>query len=396
MESILYQQDKQYILNTYNKIPIDIKNGEGSYLIDVNRNRYLDMYSGIAVNSLGHKNNEILSNVIKQAEKYIHLSNYFPMESAVKLAKMLVENTFSNKVFFTNSGTEANEAAIKICRKFGRNIDEKKTKILSADNSFHGRTMGSLALTAKKRYQDDFRPLMPNVGHFEYNNLEDLESKIDDDVCAVFLEVIQGEGGIVEATNEFLTKVKELSEKHNFLIVIDEIQTGISRTGKFLATEYFDIEPDLLTLAKSLGGGLPLGAVLVGEKAENILIPGDHGTTFGPNPVSCAAGIAVLNNALNEVILYETRDKGNYIVNKLKKLQSEYPQIIKEVRGKGLMIGVEVGEYANEIKEKAFEKKLLLNVTAGSVIRLLPSLIIRYEEICEFEEIFKSILEEIS
>lgn len=395
MSGTLYEQDKKYILNTYNKLNIEIDRGEGTYLIDKDGNRYLDMFSGIAVNSFGHNNKKILEKIMNQAGKYIHLSNYFPMEPAVKLAKTLVENTFANQVFFTNSGTEANEAVIKIARKFGNNISENKTKILTAYNSFHGRTMGSLSLTGQEKYQKGFEPLMPDVEYFEYNNIKDFESKVDENVCAVFLEIIQGEGGIVTANPEFLEKIEMLSSKYNFLLVIDEIQTGIARTGKFLAVENYNIKPHIVTLAKSLGGGLPIGAVLVSKKAENVLSLGEHGTTFAPNPVSCAAGLEVLNNALCEVFLYEIKDKSKYLITKLKELQKKYPSIIEEIRGVGLMLGIDVGEYAGIIKEKSFENKLLLNVTAGTIIRLLPVLTITYEEICQFIKMLESILEEI-
>jgi len=277
-----YENDQKYVMNTYNKTPIEIIDGEGVYVTDIQGHRYLDMFGGIAVNVLGHKNKKILDAVNCQASRYIHLSNYFASEPTVQLAKLLVENTFAEKVFFTNSGTEANEAAIKIGRKYGRSISPDKTKILSADNSFHGRTCGSLAITGQKKYQEPFEPLLPNVYNFEFNNIESFKQVVDDQVCAVFIEAIQGEGGIVEVEETFMQEVKALSIQHDFLLIVDEIQAGIGRTGKFLSYENYGVMPDIVTLAKALGGGFPIGAVLAGEKAAAVLKPGDHGTTFGP------------------------------------------------------------------------------------------------------------------
>lgn len=390
-----YENDKKYIMNTYNKTPIEIVSGEGVYVIDQKGDKYLDMFSGIAVNVLGHKNKKILDAVYSQANSYIHLSNYFASEPTVNLAKLLVENTFAEKVFFTNSGTEANEAAIKIGRKYGRMKSKEKTKILSANNSFHGRTCGSLAITGQKKYQESFEPLLPNVFSFEFNDIESFKSVVDDNVCAVFLEAIQGEGGIVEIDKDFIKEVKELSVKHDFLLVIDEIQAGIGRTGKFLSYENYGIMPDIVTLAKALGGGFPIGAVLTGESCSKVLEPGDHGTTFGPNPVVSAVGCVVLNEVLNETFLSEVNDKGNYIKNKIGTLKETYPDIIKEIRGIGLMLGVNIGGYGTKIKDIAFEKKLLVNITAGDILRIVPALNITYEEINQFISIFEEILSEI-
>lgn len=389
------ENDNKYIINTYNRTPIEIIDGDGVYLTDINGKKYLDMFSGIAVNSFGHKNKEVLEAVINQANKYIHLSNYFTTEPAVKLAKLLVDNTFAEKIFYANSGTESNEAAIKIARKYGRLISPSKTKILSAVNSFHGRTCGSLAITGQKKYQEDFEPLIPDVFNFEFNNIDSLIQIADENVCAVFIEAIQGEGGIVEIDKNFIKEVKILSEKYNFLLVIDEIQAGIGRTGKFLAYENYGVEPDMVTIAKALGAGFPIGAVLTGKKCSNILKPGDHGTTFGPNPVACAAGLIVVEESMNEVLLAEVTDKGLYIKNKIKIISDKYPGIINETRGMGLMLGIEVGEHASEIKEKAMEMGLLLNITSGNIIRIVPALNITYEEINRFIEIFEEIIKSI-
>ncbi len=388
--SELYLKDEEYIANTYTRVHLEPKYGEGSYLIDINNERYLDMYSGISVSLAGHSEKSIIEAIIEQSNKYIHLSNNFICRPAVELAEILVKNTFAQKVFFTNSGTEANETAIKIARKYGKN--RGKTKILSAYNSFHGRTMGSLSLTAQEKYQESFKPLLENVEYFELNNADDLEEKLSDEVSAVFIELVQGEGGVVLADKSFLQKLSNLSEKYDFLIVIDEIQTGLGRTGKFLACEHFDIKPDIVTVAKGLGGGLPIGAALLGSKCKDILSKGEHGSTFAPNPVASAAGLAVLKIILEDRFLNDINRKSEYIISNLRKIKNSHPDIINDIRGIGLMIGIDVGEFAQLIKEKAFKNKLLLNTTANKIIRLLPALNISYEEIDRFIKIFSHII----
>ncbi|MDK2586830.1 aspartate aminotransferase family protein [Romboutsia sedimentorum] len=390
----LYEQDKKYILNTYNRLDLIIDKGEGSYVFDIDGNKYLDMYSGISVNNLGHDKG-IVEAIIKQASKYMHLSNYFVSEPVVNLAKLLVENTFASKVFFTNSGTESNEAAIKLCRKYGKQTSENKYELLSAYNSFHGRTTGSLALTGQEKYQKNFMPLIPGVSHFKYNDIEDLKAKVNKNTCGLFLEIIQGEGGIVEISKEFMNEVIKLSKKYDFLIVIDEIQAGMGRTGDLFAYEQYDFTPHIVTISKSVGGGIPLGAMLVSKDVENILQPGDHGSTFAANPVSCAGGEYVMNKLVNTDLCNEVKSKGNYLKIKLNNLKENYPHIIKDVRGRGLMIGVDVGLYANDIKKIAQENRLLLNSTNNTIIRLLPSLCITTDEINEFLTIFEKILKEV-
>ena len=387
----LHDNDKKYILNLYNRLNLEVERADGVYLYDKNNNKYLDMYSGISVNNLGY--DKEIANVIKnQVDKYIHLSNYFVSEPTVNLAKLLVDNSFASKVYFSNSGTEANEAAIKLCRKYGRKINDNKIEILSALNSFHGRTYGGLTLTGQEKYQNDFKPLLSGVNYFEFNNIESLREKVSENTCAVFLEVIQGEGGIVEVSQEFMNELVKLSKTHNFLIVIDEIQTGIGRSGDLFAFEKYNITPDIVTLAKSIGGGLPLGAMLVNEKLEEVLKVGDHGSTFGGNPVACAAGEYVLNKIVNTDLLKEVKEKSNYLLNELENIKEEFPTLIKEIRGRGMMIGIDVGENAIAIRDCALDNRLLLNVTNKTIIRLLPSLCISNSEINEFLEKFREVL----
>lgn len=390
----LYEEDKKYVLNTYNRLDLMIERGEGSYLFDTDGNKYLDMYSGISVNNLGHDKG-VAEAIAKQATKYMHLSNYFVSEPVVNLAKLFVENTFASKVFFTNSGTESNEAAIKLCRKYGKKFGDNKHEILSAYNSFHGRTNGGMALTGQEKYQKPFIPILPGVGYFEYNNVESLREKVNENTCAVFLEMIQGEGGVVEASYEFMDELVKLAKEYNFLIVVDEIQTGMGRTGDLLAYEKYDFTPDIVTVSKSVGGGIPLGAMLVCERLEDVLSPGDHGSTFGGNPVSCAGGEYVMDKLVNTDLCDEVKEKGAYLVSELEKLKDKYPNVIKDVRGRGLMIGMDVGEHVNAIKQIAQEKLLLLNSTSNTIIRLLPSLCISKDEIDEFLEIYEEVIGQI-
>lgn len=390
----LHENDKKYILNLYNRLNLEVERAEGVYLYDKDNNKYLDMYSGISVNNLGYDKG-IAKAIKNQVDKYIHLSNYFVSEPTVNLAKLLVDNSFASKVYFSNSGTEANEGALKLCRKYGRSINEDKFEILSALNSFHGRTCGGLTLTGQEKYQKDFKPLLSGVNYFEFNNIESLRKCVSENTCAVFLEVIQGEGGIVEVSQEFINEVVKLSKIYDFLIVIDEIQTGIGRSGDLFAFEKYNFTPDVVTLAKSIGGGLPLGAILVSERLEEILKIGDHGSTFGGNPVACAAGEFVLDKVVNTNLLDEVREKSKYILDELQKIKKDFPTLIKEIRGRGMMIGVDVGESAIAIRDNAMNNNLLLNVTNKTVIRLLPPLCISYNEINEFLEKFRDILSKI-
>jgi acetylornithine/N-succinyldiaminopimelate aminotransferase len=389
----LYDQDKAYVLNLYNRIDVNIVNGKGSYLYDDQGHSYLDMFSGIAVNNLGHGNEAVKAAVMKQMDRYFHLSNFFPSEPVVALAKLLVENSFASKVFFSNSGTEANEAAIKLARKYGRTRQEDKTQLLSFQGSFHGRTVGGMTLTGQEKYKESFKPVLPDVTHVLFNDLQDLASKVSDKTCAFFIEMIQGEGGILEVSDAFMAELTRLSKKHDFLIIVDEIQTGLGRAGDLFAYQKFAFTPHIVTLAKSLGGGLPIGAMLVAPELESVLLAGDHGSTFGGNPVACAAGTAVMEILTSEGFLDDVKSKSMYLLKRLDEIAHAHPKIIKEVRGRGLIIGIEMyDDRANVVKAEALAKGLLLNVTRGNVIRLLPPLTISHSEIDRFLTIFESIL----
>lgn len=304
---------KMFLMNTYNRFPVTLVYGKGSWVYDINGKAYLDFTSGIAVNVLGHSHPELVKAIKDQAEKLIHCSNLYWNLPQMELAELLSKNTFGGKVFFANTGTEANEAAIKIARKYGKMKSEKKFKILSARNSFHGRTLGSLTATGQPKYQKPFEPLVPGFDYFEFNNIEDLRKKVSDEVCAIFLEPIQGESGIIPATKEFLEEARRLCDEYDILLVFDEVQCGMGRTGKLFAYQKYGVTPDILTVAKGLGGGVPIGAVVVNEKA-NVLEPGDHGTTFGGNPLACRAGVTVMKELTKEGFLDEVDRKGRYLL----------------------------------------------------------------------------------
>jgi len=393
--SELLAQDKKYLLNVYNRMEIEIKKGEGSYLIDNDGNKYLDMFSGIAVNGLGQNQENIKDKIKEQLDDYIHLSNYFASRPVVELAHQLVDNTFADKIFFSNSGSEANEAALKLARLYAKNIAEDKTEFLAATDAFHGRTMGSLSLTGRIKYRNKFSPLVPEINHFNFNDGKDLKEKVSKKTAGVFIEIIQGEGGIHEISQDFVDTLLELSDKYNFLIIVDEIQSGMGRSGDFLALEKYDFEPDLVTMAKSLGGGLPLGALLVNKRLKEVFSYGDHGSTFGGNPLACAVGSEVVKTITDPDFQKSMEEKSKFLLTELEKLMKKYPEIINEIRGRGMMLGLETGEYGKLIKKKAKDKNLLLNLTDETVIRLLPPLNIKRDEIKEFLKIFREILAEI-
>jgi len=385
------QQDANYILNTYKRLPIVVKKAKGSYIYDDKGKKYLDMYAGIAVNSVGHLHPKVKHAIHHQLKKHMHLSNYFVSEAQNELAKRLVEYSFASKVFFTNSGTEAIEASFKLARKYGKSIHQEKIEVIALHESFHGRTMGGLSLTGQPKYQEPFLPLIPGVIHIERNNIEAIRHAVSEKTCAIFLEMVQGESGIHPLSDAFIDEIIALKEKYHFLIIADEVQTGLMRTGKMFAYQHTTLIPDVLSLAKSLGGGLPLGAMLVSKRLENVLKPGDHGSTFGGNPVSCAAGLATFKILSSSGFQNELLAKSNTLMRGLFEIQKE-SQMIQEIRGKGMMIGIEIKGDAEAIKQKALNSGILLNVTHQNVIRLLPPLTITMQEIKHFLHVFKTIL----
>jgi len=363
-------------MNTYKRLPYVLVKGSGAYVWDSEGNKYLDFVSGIAVNSLGHCPPVVTEAIREQAEKLIHCSNLYWIEPQIKLAKLLVENSCCHKAFFCNSGTEANEAAIKLARKWGKG----RYEIITMEKSFHGRTLGSLAATGQAKYQEAFRPLPQGFKHVPFNDLEALESAVSPDTCAVMLECIQGEGGVNVPDPGYLEGVQEICRKYKLLLIVDEVQTGLGRTGKAFAYQHFNISPDIITLAKALGGGVPIGAMLAKEEVAAAFQPGDHAATFGGNPLATSAALAACSVLLDESFLGEVAEKGAYLKGELEKLKGDFPQIVK-VKGLGLMVGCELNIDALPIVEFCMKHNVLINAVGSNILRFVPPLIVTKDEI---------------
>ncbi len=387
----LIDKEHQFFLPTYKRIPFDIKTGEGIFLIDKNNNRYLDFFAGLAVNALGYAHPKIIKAVTDQISKFAHLSNYFISDIQIKFAEKLLNISNADKAFLTNSGTEATEAAIKLIRKkFGPD-----KKIFSLTNSFHGRTYGALSITNRPKYQKGFEPLLQNCDTIKFNDVIELKDKINENTAAIFVEFIQGEGGIYEITDQFAEELTSLKQKFDFIIVADEIQSGIGRTGKNFTFNYYNIEPDLILVAKAIGGGLPLGALLTSKNLNDVFSYGEHGTTFGGNPVACAAGLVVLEEVFENGLIKNVFELGDYFKTRLTDIKNKFTDKIKDVRGKGFMIGVELTFPGQIIVDEMFKRKILTNCTNNNVIRILPPLIARKEHVDlylnNFEEVISSV-----
>ncbi|MFN4189520.1 MAG: acetylornithine transaminase [Pseudothermotoga sp.] len=382
------------LMNTYNRFSIVLDRGKGALVWDKEGKVYLDFAAGIAVNILGHSHPKLVSSLKKQVSRLIHCSNLYWTEPQMELAKILSESSIGGKVFFANSGTEANETAIKLARKYGKTMSCEKYVILSATNSFHGRTYGSLSATVQPKYQEKFTPLVDGFDYFEFNNIDSLKSKISEKVCAVIVEPIQGESGVVPAKNEFLKELRKICNEYNVLLIFDEVQCGMGRTGKLFAYQHYGVEPDILTVAKGLGGGVPIGAVIANERA-NVFEPSDHGSTFGGNPLACSAGITVMKELLKEGFLENVNKLGIFLKKELDKLRKNYPQEISDVRGIGLMIGIELHKIpAKDFANKCVENGLLVAVAGNNTVRLLPPLIITRKQIGLAIQIIRKVLEE--
>lgn len=374
-------QDKQYIFNAYARYPITLVKGKGAYVWDVNGKKYLDFICGLGCTPLGHCHSKITTAIKKQLKNLLHTSNLYYSPPCIELAKWLVNNGALDKIFFCNSGAEANEGAIKLARKFhwrqGRN---EKNVILSATHSFHGRTLGALAATNKPKIQEGFAPLPHGFRHEDWKDSNKFCQTIDDSTAAVIIEPIQGEGGIRPIPLDTLKAIRYACDKANALLIFDEIQCGLGRTGELFAYQYYNIKPDIITIAKGIANGLPLGAICATQAAANAFTPGDHGTTFGGNPVSCSAALATLN-LLTEDCLSNIKKMSAYLLKELKKLTVRYSNKIKEVRGTGLMIGIELMIDPSKILANCQKEALLVNITAENVLRMLPPYIIRKSDI---------------
>lgn len=385
----LLDNEAQLFFKTYKRLALDVDRGDGCYLYTKDGRKYLDMFSGLAVNALGYNHPGIIAAIEKQIRKYIHLSNFFVQGPQVDLAERLLRLAKFQKIFFTNSGTEAIEGTIKLVRKWGK--AKNKTTIFGMSNGFSGRTMGSLSIMDKEKYREGYGPFLENCGHVEFNNVGDLKTKIDDATAAVFLEFVQGEGGVVPVSAEFVTALQALREKHGFLIVADEIQSGIFRTGRLFAFQHYNFTPDIVTIAKPIGGGLPLGAILGNEKVAEVWTHGVHGTTFGGNPVACAAGIAVIDALTTEEMVRHIEEASDYLFARLQSLKQRF-SIIKEVRGFGFMVGVELTVESGPLVDAMLDDGVLVNSTAGNVVRILPPLVAGKKEIDLLLTTFESTL----
>ncbi|UCG79526.1 MAG: acetylornithine transaminase [Nitrospirota bacterium] len=379
----MLEDSNRYLMNTYNRAPIVLRKGRGTRVWDINGNEYIDFLGGVSVNVLGHCHPKIVIALQKQAQRLIHVSNLYNIEPQIELAKVLVELSFADQVFFCNSGAEANEAAIKLARKYAKeHHGDYKIEIITATNSFHGRTITTLSATGQDKLKKGFEPLTPGFVNVEFNNIEDLASAVSENTCAVLLEPIQGEGGVRPATVEYLKEARKICSDNDVLLILDEVQTGIGRTGKLFAYEHYEIEPDIMTLGKGLGGGVPIGAMLAKKDIASSFVPGSHGSTFGGNPLVCASALATIEAIMEDGILLEECNRlGEYMKKRLTELKKEFPSLILHVRGKGLLIGVEINRDCGPIVEECLKRGFLINCTAGSTLRFAPPLIVSEHEI---------------
>ena len=372
---------QKYVMNTYGRLPIVIDRGEGCYVWDLDGKRYLDLVAGIAVNSLGHAHPAVVRAIQEQSEKLLHCPNLYWIENQAKLAKLLVEKSGLGKAFFCNSGAEANEAAIKLARKWGKG---EKYHIITLKNSFHGRTLGSLAATAQEKYQKPFMPLPEGFSAVPLGDLDALEQAIRPETCAVMLEPIQGESGIHVPTQEYMQGVQAICRKHGILLILDEVQTGLGRTGKSFCFQNFGLDPDIVSLAKAIANGVPMGAIVAKTEVADCFQPGDHASTFGGTPIATAAGFAACSILLDDDFLAGVRETGEYFRAQLRELGEKHPGMIKEVRGMGLMIGCELAGSSKAAAAELLKQGVLINSIGEHVLRLVPPLVISKAEIDEF------------
>jgi predicted acetylornithine/succinylornithine family transaminase len=389
----IFTESSRYVMNTYTRFPVVLRKGRGMKVWSSDGKEYLDFVGGVAVNILGHCHPRVVVAIQKQAQRLMHVSNYYHIEPQIKLAKLLVEHSFADKVFFCNSGAEAIEASIKLARKYVKeHVHPERFEIIAADNSFHGRTLAALSATGQKKFQKGFEPLVPGFRHVPYNDIEALRGAITEKTCAILLEPIQGEGGVKVAAEDYLKEVRALSDEHDILLLLDEVQTGMGRTGKLFAHEHFGIAPDIMAIAKGLGGGVPIGAMLTTDKIAAGFQPGNHASTFGGNPLVCAAGVATLETILEDgFILDQCNRMSAHFITRLEELKAEFPALVREVRGKGLLLGMELATEGDPIVRTCLEKGFLINCTAGNVLRFIPPLIVQRKDIDQLIDTLRDI-----
>ncbi len=384
----------KYIMNTYKRFPLVLVRGSGTWVWDSNGKKYLDMASGIAVCSLGHAHPKVVAAIQKQAATLMHVSNLYHIEPQIHFAKLLVEHSFAEKVFFCNSGAEANEAAIKLARKYGHEQLGGKYELITMKDSFHGRTLATITATGQEKFQIGFAPLPEGFKYVSFNDLSALEAAITDKTCGVLLEPIQGEGGVKIPDDGYLRGVRKICDHHGILMMLDEVQVGVGRTGTLFAYEQSGVKPDIMTLAKALGNGFPVGAMLTTDRIAAAFQPGNHASTFGGNPLAMAVCVAVLESFLEEDVLENCKRIGSYFLDRLFDLQKKHSPI-REVRGKGLIIGVELTLDAAEIVRKCMERGMLVITSgAGNVLRFVPPLIITEADVDHAVHILDEVLKQ--
>ncbi|NVN92638.1 MAG: acetylornithine transaminase [Desulfuromonadales bacterium] len=389
------QKSDTYIMKTYGRFPLVPVRGQGCRLWDADGKEYLDFLGGIAVNNLGHCHPRVVAALQQQAAELIHCSNLYQIPQQIELAELLCEHSFADKAFFCNSGAEANEAAIKLARKYSRdNYGVQRYEIITATESFHGRTMATVSATGQEKVQRFFDPLLHGFSHVPFNDVEALEAAVTPATCAIMLEPIQGEGGVNIPTAEYFREVRRICDQNNLLLIFDEVQVGMGRTGKLFAYEHFNCAPDIMTLAKALAGGAPIGAMLARNEVAAAFSPGTHGSTFGGNPLVCAAAIATIRTILEENLLAHTVEMGGFLLAELETLAKKYP-FVQGVRGIGLMIGMSLALPAAGIVTKGHERGVLLNVVHDTVLRFVPPLIVTQQDVTQMITILDCILAEV-
>ena len=391
----IIERGKNVVMNTYGRLAMTIVKGDGAWVWDTEEKRYLDFLTGLAVNSLGHNHPAIVRAIQEQAQEIIHTSNLYWIPNQVALAQRLVDHSFADKVFFCNSGAEANEAAFKLARKYAKkNFGAQKYEVVTLENSFHGRTLATLTLTGQTKYQEGFDPLPVGCSYAKLNDLESLKAKVNKNTAAVFIEPIQGEGGVLPASVEFLQGARALCDQFGALLIFDEVQCGVGRTGKLFAYEWSGVLPDIMTLAKALGGGVPIGAMLATDEVAKAFQPGDHASTFGGNPLATAVGCAVLDVMLADGFMKGVQERSGYFQTGLEELAGKY-QTGDPVRGRGFIIGWPVSKLGPEIVEACRLKGLLINCVGGKILRFLPPLIVEKPEMDKALEILDEVFMEL-
>lgn len=388
----IFAKDKSDYLPVFARYNIVLDHGDGPYVYDTKGKKYIDFLAGIAVNVVGHNYKPLVDAVSQQASKMIHCSNLYYTEVQVEAAEKLKKLSGMDKVFFGNSGAEANEGAIKLARKYATNIDPEKIQIISALHSFHGRTLATLTATGQDHYHHGFGPLPAGFDYVPYNDIQALEAKMSDKTCAVMLEAIQGEGGVHVPDPDYLPKVRALCDKYNAVLIFDEVQCGMGRTGTFFGCQQFGVKPDIVTLAKGLAGGVPIGAFMATDKVANAFHAGDHGSTFGGNPLACAAACVVLDALIDGNLMENAKEIGAYLQSKFEEYKAKYPNLIKEVRGRGLILGMELTRPVREIANECLDYGAIINCTAGNVLRFVPPLNITKAHVDELISVLDKVL----